>query len=110
MSRIQSQAGRRWKVPWVPCFGTRKHALEYQSMAPGERPVVGGLWQAISPQHNGRGLAMKRYFCGLTALALLVGLAAPAKAQPTYVFTTIDVPASTAFAHGINASGRVAEK
>ena len=54
---------------------------------------------------------MKRLFCGLMALGLLVGLAADAKAQPTYSFTTIDVPGSSlpshTYATGINALGQI---
>jgi hypothetical protein len=50
---------------------------------------------------------MKHWFC---ALGLLVGLAGHAKAQPTYSFTTLDVPGSSyasATATGINASGQI---
>jgi probable HAF family extracellular repeat protein len=51
------------------------------------------------------------FFCGLMALGLLLGLAGHAKAQPTYVFTTLDVPGSSfpnsTFANGINASGQI---
>jgi uncharacterized membrane protein len=46
---------------------------------------------------------MKHLFCGLMALGLLVGLAADAKAQPTYSFTTLD----WRWANGINASGQI---
>jgi uncharacterized membrane protein len=42
---------------------------------------------------------MKQWFCGLLALGLIVGLAGHAKAQPTYNFTTLDVP-GTGNSHG----------
>jgi probable HAF family extracellular repeat protein len=53
-----------------------------------------------------------RFFCGLMALGLLLGLAEDVKAQPTYVFTTLDVPGSSlglpiTVANGINASGQI---
>ena len=35
---------------------------------------------------------MKPFFSSLMALGLLLGLAGHAKAQPTYSFTTLDVP------------------
>jgi probable HAF family extracellular repeat protein len=44
------------------------------------------------------------------ALGVLVGLAANAKAQPSYSFTTIDVPGSSSsvtVASGINSSGKI---
>jgi uncharacterized membrane protein len=54
---------------------------------------------------------MKHLFCGLMALGLLVALAGDAKAQPTYSFTTFDVPGSfirnSTFAKGINSSGQI---
>src|SRR5215471_8599136 len=54
---------------------------------------------------------MKHLFCGLMALGLLVGLAGHANAQPTYSFTTVDVPGSfirnSTFANGINSSGQI---
>jgi hypothetical protein len=54
----------------------------------------------------------KCFFCGLMALGLLVGLAGGAKAQPTYSFTTIDVPGASVgtgriYAYGINDSGQI---
>jgi probable HAF family extracellular repeat protein len=52
-----------------------------------------------------------RFFCVPMAVGLLVGLAGDAKAQPTYSFTTLDVPGSflpgLAPAIGINASGQI---
>jgi hypothetical protein len=53
---------------------------------------------------------MKHLVCGLMALGLLVGLAGHANAQPTYSFTTFDVPGSSSFAtrlNGINSSGQI---
>ena len=54
---------------------------------------------------------MKRYLCGLVALGFLQGVAGPLKAQPTYSFTTLDVPGSSSwigtYANGINASGQI---
>jgi probable HAF family extracellular repeat protein len=54
---------------------------------------------------------MKRFFCCLLVLGLLVELPAHAKAQPTYAFTTFDVPGSSSVfwtqASGINASGQI---
>src|SRR5215813_2559520 len=54
---------------------------------------------------------MKGCLCSLVALGLLVGLAGDAKAQPTYVFTPLDVPGSSApsntIANGMNASGQI---
>src|SRR5690348_1876770 len=48
----------------------------------------------------------------LVVLSLLVGLAGQATAQPTYSFTTLDVPGSfisnSTFAKGINSSGQIA--
>jgi hypothetical protein len=49
-----------------------------------------------------------RLCCGLMAVGLLVGLAGHAKAQPTYSFTTLDVPgASNTYPQGINNSGQI---
>src|SRR5690242_7843203 len=63
------------------------------------------------PQHNGRVLAMKHSFCVLTTLGLFLGMAGQAKAQPTYSFTTLDVPGASrnigTWATGINASGQI---
>jgi uncharacterized membrane protein len=54
---------------------------------------------------------MKRYLCSLVALGLLQSVTGPVKAQPTYNFTTIDVPVSliknVTHANGINASGQI---
>jgi probable HAF family extracellular repeat protein len=53
---------------------------------------------------------MKQWFCGLMALGLFLGMAGQAKAQPTYTFTTLDVP-GTLWTYnnlnGINASGQI---
>jgi probable HAF family extracellular repeat protein len=54
---------------------------------------------------------MKRYLCSLIALALFLGSETPSKGQPTYAFTTIDVPGasfpSPISAIGINGSGQI---
>ena len=51
---------------------------------------------------------MKRYLYSLVALGLFVGVTGRAMAQPSYSFTTLDVPDSTAtYATGINASGQI---
>jgi probable HAF family extracellular repeat protein len=53
---------------------------------------------------------MKRLLCGLLALGLLQGVTGQVMAQPTYSFTTVDVPGashSSTGAHGINASGQI---
>jgi len=51
---------------------------------------------------------MKRYLCSLVALGLLQGVAGQLKAQPTYAFTTFDVPGSTGTAgFAINPAGTV---
>jgi hypothetical protein len=51
---------------------------------------------------------MKHFCGGMMVLGLLLGLAAHAKAQPTYSFTTLDVPGSIdTSANGINASGQI---
>jgi probable HAF family extracellular repeat protein len=54
---------------------------------------------------------MKRLLCSLVALVLLQGVTGPVKAQPTYSFTTLDVPGSSVptptLAYGINNSGQV---
>src|SRR5262249_25423830 len=58
-----------------------------------------------------RGLAMKRYFCGLMALGLLLCFTGHGKAQPTYGFTSLDGPGLTyTDAYGINASGQVVDR
>src|SRR5262245_12085588 len=60
---------------------------------------------------SGRVSSMIRFLFGLMALGLLIGLAGDAKAQPTYSFTTLDVPGSSenigTGAFGINASGQI---
>src|SRR5262245_2373743 len=70
----------------------------------GERSVTGEV-EVL------RGLAMKHLFCVLMALGLLVGLARHAHAQPTYSFTTLDVPGALvpvgSRATGINDSGQI---
>jgi hypothetical protein len=35
---------------------------------------------------------MKHWFCGLIALVLFLGMSEQGQAQPTYTFTTLDVP------------------
>jgi probable HAF family extracellular repeat protein len=53
---------------------------------------------------------MKRSLCRLVALGLLVGITGPARAQPSYTFTILDVPGSSnasAIALGINAAGQI---
>src|SRR6516162_2384019 len=54
---------------------------------------------------------MKPYLCSLLALGLLQGVTGQVKAQPTYNFTTFDVPDSLfpegTIASGINASGQI---
>ena len=56
---------------------------------------------------------MKQWFYGLMALGLLQGVSAQVKAQPTYRFTTLDVPGSlfpersSTGATGINAAGQI---
>src|SRR5207237_1167596 len=53
---------------------------------------------------------MKRYLCSLVALGLLQGVTGQLKAQPTYAFTTFDVPGSPfslTVPNGINASGQI---
>ena len=53
---------------------------------------------------------MKRYLCSLVALWLLVGITRQAMAQPSYTFSTLDVPGSSyasSGATGINASGQI---
>ena len=51
---------------------------------------------------------MKRFLWRLAALASVVGITGQAIAQPTYVYTTIDVPGSTnSQAAGINNSGQI---
>jgi prepilin-type processing-associated H-X9-DG protein len=61
-------------------------------------------------KRNGRSAAMKRWFCGLLAVALFFAKAEQATGQPTYDFTTLDVPGSTpkiVYLNAINASGQV---
>src|SRR6516162_8884849 len=55
---------------------------------------------------------MKPCFCGLLILGLFLAMAEPGQGQPTYAFSTLDVPgASFAFgllnANGINDSGQI---
>ena len=53
---------------------------------------------------------MKRSLCSLVALGLLVGVTGQAMAQPSYTFSTLEVPGSSkasAVALGINASGQI---
>src|SRR5438132_11927584 len=52
---------------------------------------------------------MNRMFCGLMGVGLFLGVAGQAKAaQPSYAFSTIDVPgAAFTEAFGINSSGRI---
>jgi probable HAF family extracellular repeat protein len=55
-------------------------------------------------------MTMKRYLCSLVALGVLQGVTGQVKAQPTYIFTTLDVPGSSytsASAPGINAAGQI---
>ena len=51
------------------------------------------------------------FFCGLMALVLLQGVTGQVKAQPTYSYTTFDVPGApfprNIFATGINDSGQI---
>jgi probable HAF family extracellular repeat protein len=58
------------------------------------------------------GFIMTRLLCGLVALGLLVGAVGKAMGQPSYVYTTFDVPGSSVpsgytEAKGINASGQI---
>jgi hypothetical protein len=55
---------------------------------------------------------MKRYLCSLLALGLLQGVRGEVKAQPTYSFTTLDVPGASfpttsIYASGINDLGQI---
>jgi hypothetical protein len=53
---------------------------------------------------------MKRYLCSLVALGLFLGRAGQATGQPTYSFTTLDVPGASyanTTVNGINASGQI---
>ena len=54
---------------------------------------------------------MMRLLYGFVALGLLQGVTGQLKAQPTYSFTTLDVPGSfisnSTFANGINSSGQI---
>jgi probable HAF family extracellular repeat protein len=56
--------------------------------------------------------AMKRLFWWLNVLAIFLGVAGQGQGQPTYAFTTLDVPGSSfpdqeVVATGINASGQI---
>jgi hypothetical protein len=50
----------------------------------------------VSPYQKGRGAALKPLFCGLMALGLILvfGVAGQGQGQPSYRFTTLDVPGS----------------
>jgi hypothetical protein len=56
---------------------------------------------------------MKQLFCGLMALGLILvfGIAGQGQGQPSYRFTTLDVPSSSYpegfYATGINDSGQI---
>jgi probable HAF family extracellular repeat protein len=55
---------------------------------------------------------VKRFLCSLVALGLLQGITGQVKAQPSYSFTTLDVPGSSSpipetQAFGINDSGQI---
>jgi probable HAF family extracellular repeat protein len=54
---------------------------------------------------------MKRFLCGLMAVGLFLGMAEQARSQPSYAFTTLDVPGSSSTrlcsANGINATGQI---
>src|SRR5262245_2109304 len=53
---------------------------------------------------------MKRYLYSLVALGLFVGVTGRAMAQPSYSFTTLDVPGTSpnyAELNGINDSGQI---
>jgi probable HAF family extracellular repeat protein len=51
---------------------------------------------------------MKQLSCGLMVLALFLGMAGQGKAQPTYVFTSLDPPGSTGTRiFGINDRGQI---
>jgi uncharacterized membrane protein len=51
---------------------------------------------------------MKQLLCGWVALGLLVGGTGEAKGQPSYVYTTLDVPGSSlTSANGINNAGQI---
>jgi uncharacterized membrane protein len=56
-----------------------------------------------------RASPMRRFLCGLVALGLLLGGAGQAKAQPSYVYTTLDFPGYVGYteACGINNAGQV---
>ena len=45
---------------------------------------------------------MKRHLCSLLALGLLVGITGRAMAQPSYSYTTLDVPGSSGFTSAIS--------
>src|SRR5437588_136280 len=56
----------------------------------------------------GRASSMKRFLCGLVVLGLPVAVNGQAMAQPSYIYTTLDVPGSfDTLAQGINASGQI---
>src|SRR5438477_7728797 len=53
---------------------------------------------------------MTRVLCGLLGLSLALGMAGPAMGQPTYRFTTLDVPGSSfpsGTMNGLNDSGQI---
>src|SRR5438874_13492552 len=60
------------------------------------------------PMSIARDSAMKRFLYRLVALGVLVGGTGQAKAQPSYVYTKLDVPGSDyTRAYGINDSGQI---
>jgi hypothetical protein len=65
----------------------------------------------MSVSHRLKVSCRKCFFCVPLVLGLLLGFAAHAKAQPTYSFTTLDVPGSSFMsgtdANGINDSGQI---
>src|SRR5262245_16553476 len=54
---------------------------------------------------------MRRCVCGLMVVGLFLGMAEQGQGQPTYAFTTLDVPGASALvgasATGINDSGKI---
>src|SRR5947209_3308531 len=76
------------------------------------------LEDALGTEVNGRCssssirrvMSMKRYLCGLVALVLVLGVTGQAKAQPSYVYTTLPEPpglTDTTQAYGTNAAGQI---
>ena len=67
-----------------------------------------GIAREENPRSLERASSMQRFLCGLMVLGLLMGVTGQATAQPTYNFTTLDVPGSTdTWASGINDSGQI---